>query len=211
MAPVSGGEQGTPSLVLTMHQRNDCKTITFTDNSPWDNIIPIETIYMGSLTLAISIQTASGPIVEYEPIDLVEEFGIDSSATKSDLVFEINPSMLIVKGGTETLGTEEDVFPDGVYTISYLLEHIGIQEPVSFTRYILVDGVIANKVYALLRALPLKYECGCPQEKQILRVAYANSYLQAMHASTTLVHVGYVLNKLRTLEDIIANGTVYTW
>lgn len=197
------------ALELTMVQRNDNKLITFTDTGSWDGIATIADISSGELTLTITIQTTSGSAVEYTGIDVYDKFDGPFS-TQSDMVYEIDPSMLIVSGGSTALGTDDDVFPDGVYTISYVYDN-GIDEASSFSRYVLVDGVVANKVYTLLRSIPAKYECGGPHEKQILSIMYANTYLQAMHASSIMVNVTYILNELETLEDILANGNLYTW
>ena len=199
-----------PLLELEMVERNDNKLITFTDTSDWDNsnLNPLY-ISSGQLTLNITIQTTSGAPRAYAGIDLYDTFG--PFTTAADMVFAVDPSRLVTDDEAAIpLGTSDTQFPDGVYTISYVYEYTP-GESESMTRYVLVDGQVAVRVAELMCSIPPKYECGGPHEKQVQNIIYAEAYLRAMHASTTLVSVTYILKELETLEDILANGNSYTW
>ena len=207
---MSLGDTPVLSLVLSMVQRNDCKLLTFIDESDWLNTLGIDpsAITSGDLTLSISIQTTSGSTVAYNAIDVYDEFG--PFTTEADMVYPIDASMLIRTSDSVALGTSATVLPDGIYTIAYVYDN-GVDDPISFSRYVLVDGIVANRVNALLRSIPTKYECGGPHEASVLNIVYANTYLLAMHASSVIVDVAYILKELGTLEDILDNGSLYTW
>lgn len=196
-------------------QSNDNTVIKFTDNtgiyaavtnvhgwgSPNTAVSDIDGV-THTLELLVSITTSSGTQVDYEYIDLYDEFG--PFTTVNDLEFAITSDILLE--GTDPLGTTEDVLPDGWYEISYVVDRDLAGED-TFSYQLLVDGNIRLKVDNALRELPYLWNTRADalnsrDWETLLGGLKKLSYFNGMLADVTTAKEEEVLDILGTLEDI---------
>lgn len=192
-------------LSLSIEERNDSKAITFTDNSGvydlnnttgWGSP-NLDVGAITTLTLDVSINSESRP-----QINLVTEFSLDGSSTYGDLIFLIT---------NEILGYgSDDELPDGVYDITYTVDE-GLQTESVVTYQILIDGVVRNTVYDLLRRIPFKYTYGDCKAKDIMDALFAYSYLKAIENSAYVARIEELNINLELLQRICYNGSNYNW
>lgn len=152
------------SLDFTYLQSNDAKTILITDDTggydastntggwgtpnadPSDVILEsLDTVDKYHLTLDITYTDSSGVETTYDTIDLYDKF--TSEFTKDyGMEFELDMSYLEESG--VAAGDSDDVFPDGIYDITYTILDADTDNIVSQkTYYLLADGVIRILVY----------------------------------------------------------------
>lgn len=207
------------SLSFDVTERNDNKLLTVldttgiydivTNDDGWGAPNPVVTDIDGvthTLELDITLTISNGTVTTYDSIDLFTLFGPFTDI--SDLSFALNCSML-QSGGT-ALGTSDDEFPDGLYTITYTYDK-GLGSVITVTNTILLDGRVANALYELLRTLPTDYECGQCNEKEILDIIFMKTYLDAIHASVYSARTTAILDQLGVLENLLTNVSSYTW
>src|SRR4030042_4649058 len=149
------------TLSVSYVERNDNKVLTITDTtSNWGIGGNIDVGDVTTMTLAIDITISDGTITSYDTIDLIAFLGLTGASTQADLVIPITPVDLTVAG--IPLGTADDVLPDGIWDITYLVE-----STVPVTSTVLADssfvqGVVRSEVYSLLRKMNNAYEWdGC--------------------------------------------------
>lgn len=196
------------TLSLSYEERNDNKVFTFTDTSDdWGVGGNINPDGISTLTLDIRITDSSGTITAYDQIDLVSELGLGPASTQADLVFELNATHLTTLG--TAYGTADDVLPDGVWQITYLLTGVIPFSSSAMQETILVYGNVRNAVYKLLRQMNTAYECdGCIDEG-VLNVIFAKTYLDAMQVAELPARATAVVEQLYTLERILLNISKY--
>lgn len=196
------------TLSLSYEERNDNKVFTFTDTSDnWGVGGNINPDGISTLTLDIRITDSSGTITAYDQIDLVSELGLGPASTQADLVFELNATHLTTLG--TAYGTADDVLPDGVWQITYLLTGVIPGSSSAMQETILVYGNVRNAVYKLLRQMNAAYECdGCIDEG-VLNVIFAKTYLDAMQVAELPARATAVVEQLYTLERILLNISKY--
>lgn len=152
------------ALALTYLQSNDAKTVKFTDNTggydastntggwgtpnedPSDVVLTtLTTANKYWLTLDITYTDSSNVSTTYDTIDLYDEF--TSEFVKDyGMIYTLNMSHL--QEGGVAAGTSSDVFPDGIYDVTYTITEADTSTVIHEKTYeLLVDGVIRQKVY----------------------------------------------------------------
>ena len=196
------------TLSLSYEERNDNKVFTFTDTSAnWGVGGNINPDGISTLTLDIQVTDSSGTITSYDQINLVTELGLGPASTQADLVFELNATHLAEAG--IPYGTVDDVLPDGVWQVTYLLTGVLPDSTSAMQETILVYGNVRNSVYKLLRQMNTSYECeGCIDEG-VLNVIFAKTYLDAIQVAELPTRTTAVVEQLYTLERILLNISKY--
>jgi len=157
------------ALGLDKLQSNDSKTIKFTDDTGlydvstntggWDGdqslgnqdvqeivATSLTTADMYWLELGIVYTDSSGNETTYDDIDLIENFATEFTSKEHGMEFELNMSHLKESG--VAAGDSDDVFPDGVYDVTYTITEADAPVIVDTITYnYFVDGVIRTKVY----------------------------------------------------------------
>lgn len=215
------------SLNYTVSISNDNKLLTITDAtgevssgtaSGWEigGPNPDYTLIGASgssytLELDIAITLSDGTETTYDTIDLFTEFApVGGFASISDLVFELDCSKLLNDG--VALGTSDDEFPDGIYNITYTYNK-DLTDEVYKQSYEVLYGVVKNKIYDALIALPYNYTAGNYYEKETLDTLFLAGLLDSLVAEASL---GYdrrqsILNTLTLMEGLVDNVSTYTW
>lgn len=201
------------NLSLTYVQRKDNKAIILSDNTGSYSVdnpggwgapnIEVTDIDGSTHTLTMDVvkKGKDNNDTVFDTIDLYQRFGPFTDTT--DLVFTLTADMFISDGST--LGTSEDVIPDGVYEFTYIADK-GLGTESSLEGTLLIDGVVRTKVYKLLSEIPTKYNCINYKSPKIDYAILANSYLDSMHASAYLARIDDILMSLETLQKIVLNG-----
>jgi hypothetical protein len=204
------------TLAYSVTERNDNLVLTITDTTGtdvtgWGNganpTVASITADGGAhpLLLTISITTSDDVTIDYAPIDLHETFLTGGHTTTADLVFPL--TMADLKVYSVAAGTDETKFPDGIYEITYQYDSPATS---STTGSMLVDGVVTAAVYALLRTIPAKYECGCLSEESRY-IMFLNTYLRAIEVSAYVARIDSVLDQLSVLENLLDDVSTYSW
>jgi hypothetical protein len=208
------------TLTCSVVERNDNKLLTISDTTggcsatSWGvggnpTVSSITAIGGGHpLTLDIKITTSDGTETTYDIIDLHQTFLTSGHSTYDDLVFPLTCAMLIQNG--TAIGTSSTEFPDGIYEITYSYGEPDAEEAY-VTDSVLIDGIVTSDIYALLRTITTKYECGGPHEKDTLDIIFMRTYLSAMHVSTYVARTDSILKDLTILERLIDDVSTYTW
>jgi len=206
------------TLAFSVTEQGDSKLITITDTTglyavgtnPTGWGAPNTTlgdIASGNLTLAIIITTSEGTVTSYDAIDLHDTFLTEGHDEVSDLVFNLNCSMLIDSNDT-ALGTDEDEFPDGLYDITYTSTYAPETETEAV---VLIDGLVKADVYELLRTIPTKYECDDPHDRDVLDIIFIKGYYDSMIATAIVGREAQIIDQLLVLKRIVSNGSSYSW
>ena len=161
------------------------------------------------LELDIVITTADGTETTYDTIDLYAEFG--PFVSYNNLSFDIDCTQLKVDG--VAIGTDEDEIPDGIWGITYTLVDLADSlNNVEYSGNILINGVVKQKVYEMLKDIPMTYQYGENVDSyQIREAMFAYSYLIAIESSAYISKKVELLNQLGVLERIVSNGSNNTW
>jgi flagellar biosynthesis regulator FlbT len=204
------------TLAFTVTERSDNKLITLTDASGtgstgWDylgnpSVAGINSTN-NSLDLDIVRTTSDGTVTSYDTIDL--HALLTSHDTTEDLVFAIDMSMLLVSA--VAAGTSDDVFPDGLYAMTYTYQKGLGGDETHTDETILIDGIVKSSIYEMLRTIPTKYECGDNHERDILDIIFLKGYYDAMIATAIVGRDEQVLQQLAALEKLVLNGSNYSW
>jgi len=204
------------TLAFDVTERNDNKLLTITDTSGevstgtitgWGAPNALYTTIDGvthTLGLNISITTSDGNTIDYDTIDLYDEFGAFTAVT--DLVFPLDCSMLTVSG--VAFGTSDDQFPDGVYEVEYVYDHTLITTSTT-TEVLTVYGKVRTGVYELLRQMTTSYEYEGYIDDGVLLAIFANTYLDAIITVDPLARKNSVTGYLYTLERLLINESSY--
>jgi hypothetical protein len=219
------------NLSATFKEQNDNKALVITDTTnnwseTWSSGGNISIDSIGTnpggydnilFLLDISIMTADGVTVEYDTIDLYDEFAPDGGfVDQNDLIFTIPCSLLKVDG--TAIGTNEVEIPDGIWTISYYLKDDpggSGYDTYTYDTQVLINGIIKVKVYQMLRKIPVLYLCGDARGDKELRkikdAIFSYSYLMGIESAAFSAKVEELLNQLYTLERITVNGSHCSW
>lgn len=163
------------------------------------------------LALDITITTSDGTAVVYDTIDLYNEFG-PFVVYPDDMSFSITCDMLEETG--VALGTSEDEFPDGLYEITYSVINDPAGTPVTYSSTestTLIYGQVKAEVYDKFREIPETYNCKECRDREINEALLCGAYLSGIESAVIETQEDELLNMLLTLEDIISNGSYYTW
>jgi hypothetical protein len=197
------------TLSLSYTERNDNKLLTITDTTvDWGTGGNIDVSAITTLTLNVNITTSNGTSKDYTQIDLVDLNGLGGSSTQTDLVFELDCSILEIGG--VSIGTNTDYIPDGVWNFTYTVDE-GLGTEVSFTESILVEGRVRVSLYELGRTLPTIYNCGECKSKQIMDTVFGYGLLNVLESNGYVAKNEELVNQLYVLERIITNGSTYSW
>lgn len=204
------------NLTLSFTERNDSTALILTDttnsivqSTNWgtDSNINYDDIdgITYNINIIITITTSDGTSTEYDQFSLYDEFG--PFTEYSDLTYTITPDLL--KEGGISPFTSDDVLPDGVYEITYIVTNAGEASADVKKEYsILLNGVVKTATYNLLRQIPNIYEFQGDVESRTVREAmFASSYLEGIENSDK----EKALSQLQTLENIIRNGSNNPW
>jgi hypothetical protein len=193
-------------LDLEYTERNDNKLLTLTDISTgWATPAGGD---ITTLSLQVSISTADNVTVDYDMINLVTKYNITAATTQSELVFQLDASDFTVSG--TPLGTNVDQLPDGIYEFTYVLDN-GLVTAQILNDFQLVEGIVRNGVYNLMRKIPVLYNCDECKSKQILDAIFAYGYLNSMRAGGYVAKTEELLDQLYVLERLLNYGSSYTW
>lgn len=207
------------NLSLSYTQRNDNTALILKDDTGTDDSTDWGvggnvnyTDLDGStydLLLDITITTSDETSTTYDQIDLYDEFG--SFSNYEDLEFTITADMLKESGSSSFSSGDE--LPDGVWEITYTVTNAGAAlADVTLNQSILIDGVVRNDVYDMLRQIPHVYELqGDPDIRDVREAMFAYSYLKGMQSSAYISDSEELLTQLNTLENILRNGSNNTW
>jgi hypothetical protein len=152
------------ALKLTYLQSNDAKTIVLTDdtggydvstnNGGWgtpneltSDVVSVTTTTLNKyhVTLDITYTSAANVVTVYDTIDLYDNFTSEFGKSYG-MIYTLDMSYLEVSG--VVAGTDDDVFPDGIYDITYSITNANTDAIIYEIDYpFLVDGVIRKKVY----------------------------------------------------------------
>jgi len=210
------------TLAFTVTERGDNKLLTITDTTGiynvttnptgWGTPNPETTVIDSStntLSLDIVYTASDGSVTSYDTIDLHATFLGGGHATVADLVFPLTCAHL--KVSSVAIGTSSDEFADGLYQITYSWKKgLGGTETDTETTA-LIDGVVKNAVYELLRTVPTKYECEDSHEGDILDVIFIKGYYDAMIATAVVGREDSIVNQLLVLERLVLNGSNNNW
>ena len=193
------------NLSLSYSERNDNELLTLTDTTTWGGAnITVNNIT--SLTLDITVTTSDNTELEFDQIDLLDEFG--PFAVPADLVFPLTVAHLFL-GGVD-YEADCDLFPDGVYTFQYVVDE-GEVSADSHTEDVLIDGIVTVQVYELLRQIPKIYYCKECKTKEIMDIIFCYGLLKAMEAGSYVAKHEEIINQLCVLERTIQGGSKYSW
>lgn len=206
------------SLNYTVVERNDSKTITFTDTSTgWNtggdpNFTSIRalTSHTYALTLGITI-TSSTSAITYDDIDLYTIAPTVPFTQQSDMVFTIDASKLKISG--VAIGDSNTELPDGIWDVTYnLLTYSGsaFSTTRTFSQGILIYGVVKSKVYNRLRQVPNLYQLQSSY-REINEIAFYNTYLESIQKSAFVAKRTELIAMLETLQRLLLNGSNYPW
>jgi hypothetical protein len=196
------------ALALDYVERNDNKIITLSDISTgWSDPAGVD-IYDTTLTVQIDITLSDNTTTSYSAIDLVAKNTITAATTQAELVYVLDTSELIVTG--VPLGTADDVFPDGIYTFTYVYDvgEAGVQ---ILEESVLMEGNVRNAVYNAMRTIPTLYMCNDCKSKQIMDAIFAYGYLNSIRAGGYVAKTEELINQLYVLERLLNYGSSYTW
>jgi hypothetical protein len=192
-------------LSLSYNERNDNELITLTDTTTWGGA-NIDVDEITSLILTLSITTSDNTELEFDTIDLLDTFG--PFATQTDMVFLLTTDMLFLSGAEYS--ADDDHFPDGIYTFQYVVD-VSLPSADSFTDSVLIDGVVRNKVYDLLRQMPKLYYCKDCKTKETMDIIFCYGLLNALEAGAYVAKHEEIINQLCVLERTVAGGSRYSW
>jgi hypothetical protein len=123
----------------------------------------------------------------------------------TDLVFVLDPTMLIVAPAIASTFTTDDQFPDGVYDIVYSSNGAAT----AHTNIKLIDGIVENSTFKLLRMMNTAYEYdGCIEDTTIVAI-FVKTYLDGINALDVGARRQTVLDQLYTLERLLINSMAY--
>lgn len=203
--------ESNDSTVLRVEDGAGIYNVT-TNPGGWEAPNPAVTVIDGvtyHLYLDVVITTSNGTETTYDQIELYDEFG--SFTTVNDLVFDIDPSMLIAS--SVALGTADSVFPDGWYSITYSFVDDGATYTDSTTtNALVVDGVIRTKIYDKLRDIPYStdwkiFNHDFKEWYDILYPMYYNGLLEGMLSEVSEARKNEILDILETLERLLNQTT----
>jgi hypothetical protein len=193
-------------LSLTYTERNDNKLLTLTDTSTgWSTPAGSD---ITTLSLTVSITTSDNVTTVYDTIDLVAFNTITGTTTQAELIYLLDAADLKVSG--VPLGTNTDVFPDGIYEFAYILNS-GLGTVETLDTFVLMEGNVRNAVYEAMRTIPTLYMCDECKSKQIMDVIFAYGYLNSIRAGGYVAKTEELLNQLFVLERLLEYGSSYTW
>jgi len=206
------------ALNLSLLERNDSKLLTFTDTSTgWGtsgdpDVTAIQALSSQTyaLTLSITIHTTTSSTI-YDTIDLYGKGLATPFTAQSDLVFALNCSNFTVSGNP--LGDSTTLFPDGIYDLTYNVQHYtgGVWTTLrTVTLYALVYGQVKSEVYDKLRQVPILYSYTEPP-RNILEAELYNTFLESIEKSAYIAKKTELLDMLETLERLLLNGSNYPW
>jgi hypothetical protein len=196
------------TLSVSYVERNDNKVLTITDTtSNWGVGGNIGVGDVTTMTLAIDITISDGTITSYDTIDLITFLGLTGASTQADLVIPITPVDLMVAG--VPLGTTDDVLPDGIWDITYLVESTVPVTSVVLADSSFVQGVVRSEVYSLLRKMNNAYEWDGCMDEGVLNTIFAKTYLDAINVLDVDARRTAITDQLYTLERIIINLESY--
>lgn len=156
------------ALALTYSQSNDAKTLLFTDNTGaydavtntggWGapNQVTSDIVLSSAttvdkywLTLDITYTNSSNESTTYDTIDLYDEF-TSKFSDPYGMEFELNMTHLLESG--VAAGAVTDVFPDGIYDVTYTITEADTDLLVYAKDYeLLVYGNIQIAVFDMIR------------------------------------------------------------
>jgi hypothetical protein len=192
----------TPTLSFTV--RNDNKLITITDTTVDYNIGGnISVAGIATLTLDVEYTNSSNVTTTYNTIDLYSLFG--PFVVQNDLIFELNPSHLIV--GSTAMGDADSEFLDGIYYFTYTINTIEAVKEYD----VLLDGRVVNATYELLRMIPQYYLFSSCNNKEILDAIFTMAMIDSMESSAYVGNDEAILEQLSVIERLVTNGSNYTW
>ena len=157
------------------------------------------------LTLDVTITTSNGTATTYDTIDLYTEYGPFSTIT--DLVFDINPSILEESG--VALGEATDQLPDGWYVFTYKLIYSDNHSLInSESVTVLIDGIVRSSIYDELRQLPYAhdfehYTKDIEEWKTLVEPLYHLSLFEGMLSRVSYSTKEDILEILSTLENLL--------
>lgn len=205
-------------LDFSVLERNDNKLLTITDTAGTyhavDNptgwgapnlTVPGITDIAGaqSLTLDITITTSDGTQTVYDTIDCHSLMAHHVDVT--DLVFALDCSDLIDSVGGTALGTADDEFPDGIYSIVYTSDGAAT----AHTNVEIIYGKVKNATYELLRQMNTSYEYESYIDDDAILAIFAKTYLDAILTNDPITRETSVLGELYTLERLLINESTY--
>lgn len=192
----------TPTLSFTV--RNDNKLITITDTTVDYGIGGnIAVTGISALTLDIEYTNSANETTIYDTIDLYSLFG--PFTIQADLLFELNPSHLIV--GSTSMGDTDSEFLDGLYSFTYTINIVIAEKEYS----VLLDGRVVNATYELLRMIPQYYLFSSCNNKEILDAIFTMAMIDSMESSAYVGNDEAILEQLAVIERLVTNGSNYTW
>ena len=195
-----------PTLSLSYTERNDNKLITLTDITTDWGAPPVGSIT--TLTLDVEITVSDNTTTVYEQINLVTHAGLGGGSVEDDLVFNLDATDLEHLG--TDLGAATDVFPDGIYKFTYILDE-GLATESELVEYVLMEGNVRNDVYDALRTIPTLYMCSECKSKQIMDAIFAYGYLNSIRAGGYVAKTEELISQLYVLERLLAYGSSFTW
>jgi hypothetical protein len=198
----------------TILEQSDNKALVISDASDWTGAPGIDPTDLDGinykLMLRVKINTADQSI-QYNDINLTTLESnpgpwVDSAA----MVFTITPNMLV---STEQLNdiVDSSLVSDGVYYIEYSVIRVSDLHEYSTTKKILINGVVRNKVYSNLKAVPKIYDAYDYRGKEIDDALLQYALLKSQEAGAWVALEKELLNTLDTLQKILVNGANYTW
>lgn len=209
-------------LSFSVVERNDNKLLTVSDTAGIYDAVTNDTGWGApnlavtdidgvthTLELDITLTTSDYTVTTFDSIDLYTTFApVGGFLTVADLVFPLDCSMLFVGGSS--WGDSDTEFPDGLYQMSYIVDR-GLAAEDIYTVTVLLDGIVANDLYALLRTLPVDYGLKECNTKRILDIIFMKTYLDSIHASAYSARTTSILDQLKVLERLLQNVSTYTW
>jgi len=159
------------------------------------------------LYLDVVYTDSSNETTTYNTVDLYASFGPFTDRT--DLVFDIDPSMLISTVNGQAQGTDEDRLLDGWYNITYTFTDTSLTYADSIVSTdIFVDGVIRTKVYTSLKNVIYanefeRFNIDFKEWKDILYPQYYYSMFVGMLAEVSIARKVEVLSILKSLETLL--------
>ncbi|MBE3085293.1 MAG: hypothetical protein IMZ64_03625 [Bacteroidetes bacterium] len=195
-----------PTLSLSYTERNDNKLITLTDITTDWGAPPVGSIT--TLTLDVEITVSDNTTTVYDQINLVTLSGLGGGSVQADLVFNLDATDLEHLG--TDLGAATDVFPDGIYKFTYILDE-GLATESELVEYVLMEGNVRNDVYDALRTIPTLYMCSECKSKQIMDAIFAYGYLNSIRAGGYVAKTEELISQLYVLERLLAYGSSFTW
>jgi len=187
------------TLDLSYEERNDNKKLTLTDISTDWGTPAVNSIT--TLTLDITAVNSSNTTTVYDQIDLVVFNALGGASVQADLVFELTMADMLVDA--TAAGTNDTVFPDGLYTFTYILDD-GLATDSELEESVLMEGNVRNSIYEDLRALPVIYNCEDYITDSITATIFAYGYLQSIRAAGYVAKTEELITQLYVLERLLA-------